>query len=418
VLSLKPAFDIQTHYMQCSSQFAATLSIISLGIGIFTATSTAAAQPDSAFNFKFADSPGQYQVGFKVVEQYDSSRPFSLQEGGKPLDQGRPLQTMIWYPAVKTSSQKMKLGEFTELSSFETSFSKPVEQGAPQQFVHTFMLGTEAQSTSSTRDAIAQIGRFPVIIYAPSVNSPAFENIEICEYLASHGYVVIATPSMGASSRHMTVDSAGVNAEVQDISFLIDYAKKLPDADPTEQAVIGYSWGGTAALTAAQKDTHIKALVALDGSFRYSSEFNLHLDQPKIPLLFISRGETPLVDATLTDAKEKSQAIVLNDWTAGDLLQVRLLAISHIQFSSLYQRSERFKREGMQFVPKGYSLQDGAESYNWMARYILEFLNAYLKNNRGARTFLMNTPAENSAPSRLVTTEFRPSVNAKTPTAN
>jgi dienelactone hydrolase len=404
--------------MHRSSQFAATLITISSGIGLFTATTIAAAQANSAFDFKFTDSAGQYSVGFKVVEQYDQSRPFSLQEGGKPLDEGRPLQTMIWYPAVKSSAQKMKLGDFTELSNFETNFSKPVEEGAPHQFVHSFMLGTEDQPTASTRDAIDQAGRFPVIIYAPSVNSPAFENIEIYEYLASHGYVVITTPSMGVSSRHMTVDSAGVNAEVQDISFLIDFAKKLPNANLSELAVIGYSWGGTAALVAARKDHHIKALVALDGSFRYSSEFDLDADQTKIPLLFFSRGETPLASAALTDAKEKSQAVVIDDWTAGDLLQVRCLAISHIQFSSLYQRSERFKSEGMQFVPKGYSLQDGAESYNWMARYILEFLNAYLKNNREARKFLMNTPVKNGVPSRLMTTEFRPAVDSKTPPAN
>jgi hypothetical protein len=32
--------------------------------------------------------------------------------------------------------------------------------------------------------------------------------------------------------------------------------------------------------------------------------------------------------------------ICQNEWTNGDLLHVHLLAISHIQFSSLYQRSE------------------------------------------------------------------------------
>jgi hypothetical protein len=30
----------------------------------------------------------------------------------------------------------------------------------------------------------------------------------------------------------------------------------------------------------------------------------------------------------------------------------------------------------MRFVPADYSLEDGAASYNWMARYTLEFLNA------------------------------------------
>ena len=30
-------------------------------------------------------------------------------------------------------------------------------------------------------------------IYAPSFAAPAHENLDLCEYLASHGYVVIAS---------------------------------------------------------------------------------------------------------------------------------------------------------------------------------------------------------------------------------
>jgi hypothetical protein len=64
-------------------------------------------------------------------------------------------------------------------------------------------------------------------------------DIELCEYLASQGFVVIASPSMGATSRSMTVDIPGANAEAQDISFLIDFAVKLPDTDASEVAVAG-----------------------------------------------------------------------------------------------------------------------------------------------------------------------------------
>jgi hypothetical protein len=93
---------------------------------------------------------------------------------------------------------------------------------------------------------------------------------------------------------------------------------------------------------------------------------------------------------------------------ARDLLQIRMLAISHIQFSSLFQRSERFKHEGPHFVPGGYSLEDGSESYGWIARYTKEFLESYLKHDRNAHAFLMHSPAENQVPSRLMTTSFRP----------
>jgi hypothetical protein len=86
---------------------------------------------------------------------------------------------------------------------------------------------------------------------------------------------------------------------------------------------------------------------------------------------------------------------------------VQLLAISHIQFSSLYQRSERFRKEGMRFAPADYSLEDGAVSYNWMARYTLEFLNAYLKHEEPAVLFLKRTPAENGVPKHLMAATLR-----------
>jgi hypothetical protein len=98
---------------------------------------------------------------------------------------------------------------------------------------------------------------------------------------------------------------------------------------------------------------------------------------------------------------------VLNEWTRGDLFHIRLLAVSHIQFSSLYQRSERFRKEALQFSPADYSLEEGAESYNWMARYTLEFLDAYLKHDPEAIGFLKRTPAENGVPKHLVAASFR-----------
>ena len=68
---------------------------------------------------------------------------------------------------------------------------------------------------------------------------------------------------------------------------------------------------------------------------------------------------------------------------------------------------------GLQFVPADYSLEDGAESYNWMARYVLEFLNAYLKHDQAASDFLAHTPAENNVPKHLISTNLRPASTAQ-----
>jgi pimeloyl-ACP methyl ester carboxylesterase len=377
------------------------------------------AQPAPEFQFSFTQKPGPYAVGLKVVEQYDRSRVFQNYDGqpNAPVttERPRPLQTLVWYPAEVSTAPKMTIGDYAALIRTETSFDKPVDQGKPQSFVADFTRGTTALPASAVRNSAMLSGRFPVLIYAPSLNAPAIENIELCEYIASQGYVVMATPSMGANQRSMTLDLPGANAEAEDISFLIDFAKSLPDAEISSVAVIGYSWGGMAALFAAARDKRIDALVSLDGSFRYSpgtvqEAGDVHPDQMLIPLLVFSRAEET-IEAWDAMHQSKNQGglapNVLNEWTRGDLFHIRLLAVSHIQFSSLYQRSERFRKEALQFSPADYSLEEGAESYNWMARYTLEFLDAYLKHDPEAIGFLKRTPAENGVPKHLVAASFR-----------
>ena len=250
------------------------------------------------------------------------------------------------------------------------------------------------------------------MIYAPSINAPATENIELCEYLASHGFVVIASPSMGAKSRDWAEGSE--DAQAKDISFEIDFAKTLPDTEISEVAVIGYSIGGLSALIAAARDKRIDALVSLDGSFRYvpgtvQNAGDVHPDQMTIPLLVFSRAEETLESwDAMHQTKNFLAPNVLNEWTHGDLLHIHLLAVSHIQFSSLYQRSERFRMEALRFSPADYSLEEGAVSYNWMARYTLEFLIAYMQQDSAATLFLKRTPAENGVPRHLMATGFRP----------
>jgi dienelactone hydrolase len=145
-------------------------------------------------------------------------------------------------------------------------------------------------------------GRFPVVvIYAPSLSSMAWENADLCEYLASHGYVVVASPDMGATSREMTVDLGGIDAQAQDISFLIGYAQTLPNTEMSEIAVAGFSWGGISNLFAAARDNRIDALVALDGSMRYfpglvKAATDVHPEQMAIPMLFFTQGPTSVLE--------------------------------------------------------------------------------------------------------------------------
>jgi predicted dienelactone hydrolase len=194
--------------------------------------------------FQFAEKPGPHPVGLKVVEQYDYSRTYRrlTDDLGKPYqgERARPVQTLIWYPAEKSSGKPMTVGDYGDLMATETSFGKPKMTADAKEWIDG-MKPTLAMALWAIRDAPLAGGRYPVVIYAPSYSAMSWENADLCEYLASHGYVVIASPDMGEQTRDMTDDLAGIGAQARDISFLIGYAQKLPDADLSEVAVAGFS---------------------------------------------------------------------------------------------------------------------------------------------------------------------------------
>jgi dienelactone hydrolase len=275
------------------------------------------------------------------------------------------------------------------------------------------MKPTLKDSMWAVRNAPLLPGRFPVVIYAPSLSSMSWENADLCEYLASHGYVVVASPDMGAKSRNMTLDLAGVDAQAQDISFLIGYAQTLPNTDMSEIAVAGFSWGGISNLFAAARDNRIRALVALDGSMRYypglvKAATDVHPEQMTIPMLFFTQGPTSLEKlARHSISKDTDGPNVLNAWTHGDLITVDDIALVHVEHSSMYQRNEDVWKDYPSNRKADYSRADGMVGYAWVTRYTLEFLDAYLKHDAQAMAFLKKTPAEVGVPPHMMTVDFR-----------
>ena len=384
----------------------------------FTILPTAAlALSQSNPRFQFTEKPGAYAVGLKIVHQYDYSRTWhsAVDELGQPFsgERARPLQTLIWYPAEKTAGSTMTLRDYAMLRVTETDFDAkpkpgdvlPADEGRKAAF---------DEHLWAYRDAPLKSGRFPVVIYAPSFSNTPWENADLCELLASHGYIVLASPDMGAATRDMTGDLPGVEAQARDISFLIGYASTLPDTDMSEVAVGGFSWGGISNLFAASRDSRIKALFALDGSMRYfpgliKQSGYVRPDQMRIPLLFFTQGDVSLEEQEqmLNDPDRMNGHNALNAWTHGDLITVRMLSLTHGEFSSMFQRDESFWKGSAKFMKADYTRADGTTGYAWVARYSVHFLDAYLKHDASAIDWLKKTPAENGAPLHFLTATFR-----------
>jgi tetratricopeptide (TPR) repeat protein len=174
------------------------------------------------------------------------------------------------------------------------------------------------------------------------------------------------------------------------------------------------SWGGISNLFAAARDSRIDALIAFDGSMRYfpglvKQAGDVHPEAMAIPRLFFSQGDMSLEDQAryLNDKSKNDGPSVLNAWTHGDLITVHMLGLTHAEFSSMFQRNEDDWIDFPESQKADYGREDGIPGYAWAARYILHFLDAYLKHDAASMAWLKKTPAENGAPPHFVAVTYR-----------
>jgi dienelactone hydrolase len=376
----------------------------------------------AADTFVFSSEPGPYPVGMQVKAQYDTTRvylPAVNMVTGQPEshERARPIQSIIWYPA-SAKGKPLTWRDYMATKATEDAFwLSPAEvqlatdadvagntAGLPSAFAKQAL----AQPMWASRDAPAAKGKFPVVIYAASHSAYAAENVDLCEYLASHGYIVIASRSMGPRSKAMTTDLEGLEAQAGDIAFLIGQAHAMPHADMSRIAVVGFSWGGLANLLAAARDDRIRALVSLDGSVRsYPQYVDGGKDAAKyatparlaVPMLFVGRERDSI--ESLVKEKKKLDYSMLNQMTYADMTIVTMRPMSHVDFAAVthhYANAQHFDE---------YSRDEVAKAYSWTARYVERFLGAYLKSDAKAMAFLENRPAVNKAPAHMLSVERR-----------
>jgi len=352
---------------------------------------------------------GPYRVGFHVRQQYDRARvylhprsPVTAQATGG--DRSRPLQTLVWYPAIGAGGT-MTYRDYVTTVATEDEFSRLPDQvrRATDLLVETRAGGAndaqvlrELQSpVRALRDAPERPGRFPVVIYAPSHSAYAIENADLCEYLASHGYIVIATPSLGPRSHAMTADLEGAETQAGDIGFLVGYAHTLAQADTARIAVVGHSWGSLASVLAAARDDRIRALVTLDGSLRAAYDYvnggpraarYVTPERLGIPLLYMTRLQDEGAIGTELLARMRY----------ADVYLATLDAASHMDFSSWSLRMAPDAAFG------GRARTQAVQAYGAMARVVERFLDARLKNDAPARRELDDALAAHSPPPGLV----------------
>ncbi|HJY83205.1 MAG TPA: dienelactone hydrolase family protein [Candidatus Binatia bacterium] len=190
---------------------------------------------------------GRFPVGVRTISARDTTRE-------------RLYPCEIWYPAsAQHAGQDMT----------------PATQD-----VFTAPSGETRRRQMAVRDAVAQSGTYPLILFSHSSGGDRRQSTFVCTHLSSHGYVVAAldhsersaaelTPKDGESAEQKTARAeAWIANRVPDVRFLIDHLLRAASdreskVDPTRIGIVGHSFGGWTALATVDVERDIRAVVAL-----------------------------------------------------------------------------------------------------------------------------------------------------------
>jgi dienelactone hydrolase len=191
---------------------------------------------------------GRSPVGVRTIQARDTVR-----------DRRFPCE--IWYPATaQHAGQDIAPGtqDFFTVPSCDTP-----------------------RSQMAVRNAAAQPGTYPLIIYSHPSGGHRRAATFLCTHLSSHGYVVAAVDHSevvaaelarrdGETAEQKTTRVEAVIANrVPDLRFLLDHLLSSAawdsdtHLDPTRIGVVGHSFGGWTVLAATAEESRIRAVVAL-----------------------------------------------------------------------------------------------------------------------------------------------------------
>ncbi|MBC9794885.1 dienelactone hydrolase family protein [Sinomicrobium weinanense] len=349
---------------------------------------------------------GKYKVGFQHYTTSDSTRTYS-----RIFETvARPISVSIWYPSEQNAVNREPLAvlDYLEILKEEEEWEHlPNEQilnwfyypNTPAKQKHLV-----EQTTAYAKAAFGK-GKFPVIIYAPSFQASSIENFALCEYLASHGFVVVSGPSRGTETRRFGNNSAKeIETQARDVEFLMKEAGKIPVADYDKIAIMGFSFGGLSNIIVQNRNDNVKAIVSLDGTERYQYQLlnqSSFFDAQNIDVPYIHMAQKDIPDIVLKEdhinAELNTKFQLFDSLSKSRAYRLKFHNLTHSYFSTLGVLFEnRDKRQDK-------SDPEIMESYKWVAMYTLNFLNATLHKDKNASKFIENNPHDNGITNSLVT---------------
>ncbi|HEV8146965.1 MAG TPA: dienelactone hydrolase family protein [Bryobacteraceae bacterium] len=361
------------------------------------AISVVCAAVGAAQGLAYPEEQGPLPVGVTSLQLDDLSRT-------DPELGPRPLRTEIWYPAPDSARGLPR----NLYSDFVLRGAVPGSISAAEEALGGYRKGITIAELDRTyknvalRDAPVRDGKWPVIVFSHGSGGTRVGYVFLTEFLASHGYIVIAADHIG-NSRYTIVNNRVVTAggsrgqasaadRPKDVSFLIDAFTKMVQgsdgrfagrADLERIGAAGMSFGGSTTINVIERDKRVKAAVMLAPGGPTGDRANF-----TTPVCMMIGTE----DSTIREAGNARNRAYY-EASKGPHYLVEIKDGGHYTFTSVEQYNPNYgngigKGKRITIPDQEVTYLSPEESHRIVNAYTLAFFGMYLRGQSGYRGYL------------------------------
>ncbi len=242
---------------------------------------------------------GAYDIGFKFQTTLNYAQKSCGTDAYSTV--GKPVIMGVWYPSQRTTRAAMSLRDYVYMRGAEekSPLNETKDFALESWFNYTMEEYMDSTYAAKQRDfekslelkckaiygAKESKGQFPVIIYHHGAGGTYDDNALMCEYFASHGFVVVSSSFL--ECRDNTVfESGDWNASVSDLQSVLSFVQTLPIADGANIGLIGHSRGCQIGYAATSSQyAPYKCFVGLDPTWDGMTYEKLYNDWGKSNML-------------------------------------------------------------------------------------------------------------------------------------
>jgi hypothetical protein len=334
-----------------------------------------------------------YNTGLKVFKYFDSSRKFDTTSNIPASMYYRPVKIDLFYPSEEhPSNQALTYGDILDMYEQRMNYNNPIDSckkvshDLAQAFAEYFKVDSASKllnyKTEIFNDLQLPSKKFPLIVYASSMNGGSWENASLYDTLVHHGYIVAVVGSVGKFPGYMS-GAIDMEEQVNDILYTIKKMKTYNYVDTNKIGLLSWSLGGTAIAKTAMVSKDITCLLSFDGTeihyFGFDTAWdNQYKEIMKIPPYKPETITVPYMYLSSEHPKKIDSIYVFPQYIhSKDKYFLKFNDAIHENFSSLPVIAKAVK-------PKTANIDSGRHEI--VCKLMLTFFDQYLKQSDNAST--------------------------------